>query len=112
MEKPTLWLRCADCDLHLRCPEKSITLPSHYRFTAKSICPGSKFAMFESLDEETARRADRERERRDKKYALLHPPKRKKAFAKKKSTSRWDAVRSTTARPSKGSAGAPTLGKR
>lgn len=113
MEKPKLWLRCNDCGLHLRCPQKTISLPSHYRSTGKSECPGSSFTMLEYLDPEDARRADRERERRAKKYALDHPPKkRRKPGEKIKSSSPWDGVRATTARPSKGSAGAPTLGKR
>jgi hypothetical protein len=60
---------------------------------------------------EAIRRGRAELARRLKKQQLLKVP-TKRAYKQGSGTNPWDGVRSTTARPSKGSAGAPTLGKR
>jgi len=112
MTPPPLWLRCSGCNLILRCPPKTITLREHHQFNGKALCKSTRFSILEQVSDEEMFRADRERERRAKKYALLHPKKARKPFEKKKSTSRWDGVRATRARPSRGTAGLPTLGKR
>jgi hypothetical protein len=105
-----LWLQCS-CGLMILSDEKVIAPRPHPTFNAKQTCPGTDFRIESDPSAETIRRARAELERRIKKQSLTKPP-TKRAYKQGSGTSRWEGVRSTTARPSKGSAGAPTLGKR
>lgn len=108
-KKPPLWLQCA-CGLLVLSEDQVIKPRWHPTFSAKGTCPGIEFKMEPDPGTEAIRRARVELERRIKKRKLLKPTKR--AYKQGPGTNPWDGVRSTTARPSKGSAGAPTLGKR
>ena len=106
---PRLWLHC-DCGLTILSENKMIAPRSHPIASAKRMCPGRKFTIDVTPDPETIRRAQAELQRRTKKHGLRKLP-TKRAYKQGPGTNPWDGVRATTARPSKGTAGAPTLGK-
>lgn len=108
---PTLWLRCRECTLAVGSQPHMIRMQPHLGMNGGD-CESD---LFEILGPEIAalavERAKLEAARRKKK-AELSSVRPKAARKGQKGKSRWDGVRATTARPSRGSAGAPTLGKR
>lgn len=116
MAPPLIWLRCMTCQLTMRlAPSKTaIQMPSHRDAKVdRKPCSGQVFEILSDLTEEEARRADLEVERRQKLWALKYGKGGKRLVPNRgKGTSRFDGSRSMTFRPSRGSAGAPTLGKK
>jgi hypothetical protein len=116
MAPPLIWLRCSTCKLTMRLrPTKSaIVMEKHHDAKAdKKPCPGQVFEVLPNLTEEEARRADVEVDRRQKLWALkFGRGQRRLVSTRGTGTSRFDGTRSMRFRPSRGGAGAPTLGKK
>jgi hypothetical protein len=112
MAPPLIWLRCKTCKLTVRLgPSKSaIFLPRHLNARVTGQCEDQTFDMLTEMRDEDARRADVEVARREKLWQMKTV--KGKVARKGKGTSRFDGTRSMSFRPSRGSAGAPTLGKR
>lgn len=108
---PTLWLKCRQCNLAVQSQTELVQMRPHLG-TNGDQCESTSFEILGTERSALAiERASLEAARRKKKAELSNV--RPKAARKgQKGTSRWDGVRATTARPSRGSAGAPTLGKR
>jgi hypothetical protein len=109
-KSPQVWLHC-ECGLIILSQDKVIAPLPHPPANAKGACPGKKFRIGVEPSPEDIRRAGAELERRRKKQALNRVP-TKRAYKQGPGTNPWEAVRATSARPSKGTAGAPTLGKK
>lgn len=109
-QRPTVWLRCS-CSLLIRAEDTVIKPRSHPTLSADALCHGEGFRIVAEPSEEDLRRARAELQRRETKRKLLAGPKGR-AYKQGPGTNPWDGVRSTTARPSKGQAGSPGLGKR
>lgn len=107
---PLLWLRC-QCGILIRSENAIIAPRRHPNAGGKRDCHGTNFTIIKSVTDAEQKTAEIELARRKKKQALSRGP-GKLSTASGKGTNRWDGVRSTAARPSRGSAGAPTLGKR
>lgn len=107
---PAAWLQCT-CGLLVRSEDATIAPRVHPTASAKGVCPGADFTIALEPTEEQIRRGRAELARRQKKRALIKGP-IQRAYKQGPGTNPWEGVRATSARPSKGSAGAPTLGKK
>lgn len=107
---PAVWLQCK-CGLLIRSEDAIIAPRTHPTVSAKGVCTGEGFSIAHEPTEEQIRRGRAELSRRQKKRALIKGP-TQRAYKQGPGTNPWDGVRATSARPSKGSAGAPTLGKK
>jgi hypothetical protein len=121
MTTPPVWVRCLDCNLLLNSPATKVGVPDHPNSRATGVCRVSAFETVKNPGQrrrataraELARRLARyEKAREARKERASQPAKVQTKVKGKNSLAAWDGVRATSARPIRGTAGSPGLGKR